>query len=263
LLYENIPGVPDFACAEYAPKKNAYCLLIPVINENGRVASQLEKARNLKVSELADIVVCDGGSIDGSVEDGIMAPLGVNAKLVKLGAGRLGAQLRMGFWWALTRGYEGVVTADGNDKDGMEAVGRFTECLSIGYDFVQGSRFIKGGLAKNTPPLRHLAIKLIHAPLISLAAGKRYTDTTNAFRAYSRAYLTHPDVIPFREVFGSYELLAYLSAKADRLGLRTCEVPVARVYPKKGGVPTKISFFSGNFELIRILINNLRGKYDA
>jgi dolichol-phosphate mannosyltransferase len=60
-----------------------------------------------------------------------------------------------------------------------------------------------------------------------------------------------------------YELLAYLSVRASQLGLKTCEVPVTRAYPHKGKTPTKISFWRGNGELLKILFDNLRGKYKA
>ena len=104
-------------------------------------------------------------------------------------------------------------------------------------------------------------MRLLHAPIISLTAKKIYTDTTNAFRAYSKKYLTHPDVLPFRDVFMGYELLAYLSVRADQLGMKTTEIPVRRAYPKKQKTPTKISFFKGNAELMKVLLLNLTGKY--
>ena len=66
---------------------------------------------------------------------------------------------------------------------------------------MQGSRFIPGGHAINTPKTRYAAVRLIHAPIISAAAHQWFTDTTNAYRAYSREYLTHPDVQPLRDVF--------------------------------------------------------------
>ena len=58
-----------------------------------------------------------------------------------------------------------------------------------------------------------------------------------------------------------YELLAYLSVRASQLGLRACEVPVTRVYPRGQKTPTKISFFRGNSELLKILFQNMRGAY--
>ena len=86
--------------------------------------------------------------------------------------------------------------------------------------------------------------------------------TTNAYRAYSREYLTHPDVRPLRDVFGGYELLAYLSIRATQLGLKACEVPVTRAYPATGKTPTKISGFKGNSDLMKVLLNALAGKYN-
>ena len=67
---------------------------------------------------------------------------------------------------------------------------------------------------------------------------------------------------PFREVFVKYELLAYLSTSASRLGYKTCEVPVKREYPKNSKTPTKISFFKGNFDLLKTLFINMVGGYN-
>ena len=191
-----------------------------------------------------------------------MQSLGVNTLLVKEDIGRQGAQLRMGFWWALQRGYQGIITIDGNNKDSIEDIPSFIEKLDQGYDFIQGSRFIKGGKAINTPLIRLLSVRLIHAPVISLTAKKRFTDTTNAYRGYSTRYLNDSRVKPFRSIFQNYELLAYLSTKATQLGFKACEIPVRREYPKQGKTPTKISFFKGNIDLLQTLLNNAFGKYN-
>ena len=262
-IYEKIDGVPRFECEELDGKNTKYCICIPIINEGERIHRELKRAQEAGADRLADIIICDGGSTDGCTDTSKLKSLGVNTLLVKRDGGKQGAQLRMGFWWCLRRGYEGIITIDGNDKDSIEDVPRFIEKLDEGYDFVQGSRFIKGGKAINTPFLRYISVRLIHAPVISLTAGKHYTDTTNAYRAYSKRYLTHSGVQPFRDIFQTYELLAYLSVKADRLGLRTCEVPVTRAYPETGKTPTKISLFKGNGELLSILFKNLRGEYDC
>ena len=185
----------------------------------------------------------------------------VNTLLVKQDKGKQGAQLRMGIWWALERGYEGIITIDGNNKDSIEDIPRFIEKLKEGYDLVQGSRFIPGGKAINTPFIRTLSVKLIHAPIISLTAHKRFTDTTNAYRAYSKKYLTDERVKPLRDIFMTYELLAYLSVRATQIGLKACEIPVTRAYPHTGKTPTKISFFKGNSELMKILLKNAFGEY--
>ena len=262
MLYQKQAGVPQFSCAEFCGKTKEYAVLIPIINEGDRIIKELKRAYRNRISDYADLVICDGGSTDGCTEEQRLRKWKVNTLLVKRDEGKQGAQLRMGIWWALERGYEGILTIDGNNKDSIEDVPRFIEKLQEGYDFVQGSRFLKGGRAIRTPLLRLLSVRLIHAPVISLTARHRFTDTTNAYRAYSRRYLTDPRVQPLREIFMTYELLAYLSVRATQLGMKACEIPVTRAYPKEGKTPTKISFFKGNLELMKILFKNAAGLYN-
>lgn len=262
MIYEKQSGVPSFECTEYAEKTKDYVVLIPIINEGDRIIKELKRAYKYNVSDYADIVICDGGSTDGCTEDNTLRKLKVNTLLVKHDMGKQGAQLRMGIWWALQRGYKGIITIDGNNKDSIEDVPHFIEKLEEGYDLVQGSRFVKGGKAINTPFIRTVSVKLIHAPIISLTAHQRFTDTTNAYRAYSARYLQDVRVQPLRDIFMTYELLAYLSVRATQIGYKACEIPVTRAYPKTGKTPTKISFFKGNSELMKILLKNARGAYN-
>lgn len=261
MLIERQEGVPQFECEEFGEKQSDYVVLIPVINEGERIILELTKAHEHNVDQVADIVICDGDSTDGSTEHEKLKSLGVNTLLIKKDTGKQGAQLRMGLWWALRRGYTGIITIDGNNKDSIEDVPRFIEKLQEGYDFIQGSRFIKGGKAIHTPWVRTLSVRLMHAPVISLTARHRFTDTTNAYRGYSANYLSDSNVQPFRDIFMTYELLAYLSVRASQLGMKVCEVPVTRAYPKTGKVPTKISPLKGNWNLLKILFKNLFGCY--
>ncbi len=260
--YKKLQGVPKFECLEFENKIKEYVVLIPIINEGERILKELMRAKKNNISEYVDIVICDGGSTDGCTDTDKLRQLNVNTLLIKRDVGKQGAQLRMGIWWALQRGYKGIITIDGNNKDSIEDVPRFIEKLEEGYDLVQGSRFIKGGHAINTPFIRNISVRLIHAPIISLTAHQRFTDTTNAYRAYSARYLTDERVQPLRDIFMTYELLAYLSVRATQLGMKACEIPVTRAYPKKGKTPTKISFFRGNSELMKILLKNAMGAYN-
>ena len=255
MLVEKRPGIPKYECFEYAEKTKEYVVLIPIINEGDRIIKELTRAKEHHIANYADIVICDGGSTDGCTNEEILRSLDVNTLLIKRDEGKQGAQLRMGISWALERGYEGIITIDGNNKDSIEK-------LKEGYDLVQGSRFIEGGKAINTPFIRTVSVRLLHAPVISMTAHQKFTDTTNAYRAYSRRYLTDIRVQPLRDIFMTYELLAYLSVRATQIGMKACEIPVTRAYPKTGKTPTKISFFKGNSELLRILFKNMQGAYN-
>ncbi len=151
---------------------------------------------------------------------------------------------------------------DGNNKDDPSALPSFIKALESGIDHVQGSRYIRGGQAVNTPFLRHWGVRLMHAPLISWASGHPYTDTTNGFRAYSRRLLEDPRVAPFRDAFVGYELHYYLAIRAARLGFQVLEVPVTREYPAAGQTPTKISGWRGNWSILKTLLKVVRGDYN-
>ena len=181
--------------------------------------------------------------------------------LVKTGPGKLSAQLRCAYAFSLDQGYDGIITIDGNDKDDPEAISKFIDMLKQDIDFVQASRFIPGGIAVNTPKLRDFAIRFIHAPMLSLFSGFRWTDTTQGFRAYSRRMLLDPQVALFRDVFMTYELLAYLSYRAPKLGYKCAELPTIRCYPQ-GEVPTKISSIKGNLSVLLVLFRACFGKYN-
>lgn len=252
---------PAYEVREFAPKRSDYCVCIFVINEGEKLHKQLGRMKHL--ADRIDIVLADGGSTDGSTERERLEAQGVNTCLVKTGPGKLGSQMRMAFDWALSRGYEGVVVIDGNNKDSVEDVPRFVEKLREGYDHVQGSRFVPGGSHENTPLSRLVGLKVLHVPLMRLASGFPYTDTTNGFRAYSPRLLSDPRIGLFRDVFTGYEVHYYLAVKAARLGFRCVEIPVTRKYPATGKTPTKISPIRGNLQVIRKLVDVVTGKYDV
>jgi glycosyltransferase involved in cell wall biosynthesis len=242
-----------------APRIYDYALVIPVLNEGERIRAQLLRIRALAPG--VDVVVADGGSSDGAVAPEFLAAAGVRALLVKTGPGRLGAQLRMAYAWCPDNGYAGIVTIDGNGKDGIEAIPVFVDRLRDGFAYVQGSRYRPGGRAEHTPLDRVLAGRLLHAPLLSLAGRRWYTDTTNGFRGYSAAYLADPRVAPFRDVFDRYALLFYLTVRAGQLDYRTCEVPVIRRYPPAGQTPTKIAGLRGRLAMLAEVFAVVLGRY--
>ncbi len=260
-LLNGVPvELPSHTVRAFGPRTSAYALAVFVLNEGERIRSQLLKMRPL--AAVVDIVIVDGGSTDGALDEAYLTECGVRALVTKHGGGGLSAQMRAGLFWCLSEGYDGIVTIDGNDKDDSSAVPSFVSALRDGYDHVQGSRYVPGGRGINTPLSRHFGVMLLHAPLISIAARSRYTDTTNGFRAYSARFLRDPRVQPFRAVFIGYGLHYYLAIRAARLGFRVIELPVTRAYPATGAVPSKIKGLRGNIGILRTLRDAVLGKFD-
>jgi len=244
---------PDYDVQEFSAKKHAYAICVFVINEGERVQKQLQRMK--QYTDQIDVIVADGGRTDGSLEPSFLQKVHVRTLLTKRGKGKLSAQMRMAFAYCLEEGYEGIVVVDGNGKDDVSAIPDFIKLLGAGYDHIQGSRYIHGGRAINTPLLRHIAVNILHAPLLSLASRHRHTDTTNGFRAYSRRLLSDPELAIFREVFVTYELHYYLAVESARSSknYKLIETPVTRTYPKVGEMPTKISPIKGNLHVLGIL----------
>lgn len=177
--------VPAYDTQLWLGRQHPWCVVIPVINEGERIRNLLARMAALNIAALADIIIVDGGSKDGSLALDVLKEKGVRGLLLKTDPGKLSAQLRCAYAFVLDQGYQGIVTIDGNDKDDPEAIPRFIDALKQGVDFVQASRFIAGGVAENTPKSRDFAIRFIHAPMLSLFSGFHWTDTTQGFRAYS------------------------------------------------------------------------------
>ena len=252
--------LPKFSINEFSPQKSKYCICVFNLNEGEKFKQQITEMGTF--DDILDIIIADGGSADDSINEDFLKQNQVNTLVIKTGDGGLSAQMRMAFAFSLARGYRGIITMDGNHKDNPNSIPHFYEALENGMDHIQGSRFIPGGKGINTPWTRNWAIRLIHAPLISLASGFHYTDTTNGFRGYSARFLLDKNVAPFRNIFSTYELHYYLAIRAPRLGYRVIEVPVIRRYPAIGKIPTKISPIKGNLLLLKILIRAVTGRYN-
>lgn len=253
--------VPDFSTQMFFERKTKYVLIIPVINEGERIRRQLEAISKASINSQIDVIVADGGSTDGSLDASFLIATGVRGLMTKTGSGKLSAQLRCAYALAVLEGYEGIVTIDGNGKDSIENIPDFIAALDRGIDYGQASRFIRGGKGINTPLSRLIAIRLIHAPVLSLFGKRWFTDTTQGYRSYSKRYLLDDRVQPFRAIFNRYELLAYLTVRAGQLGYKTQEIATKRVYPENEATPTKIGGFKAHMDLMSVLWHVAIGSY--
>ena len=248
-----------FTTSAYKKRGTAYAFAVITWNEGERVRSQLR--RMSPMSGIADIIVVDGESDDGSITESLLRNCDARARLVVHERG-LGSAIRAAIEYTQTEGYDGLILVDGNGKDGVEALPKFVDALERGVGLAQGSRFLKGGLHRNTPGSRLAGIHVVVRPLIRLASGFRYTDPTNGFRAMSMRYLRDGRLAPLRPFFRRFNLQLYLVARAPRLGYRVEEIPVSRVYPEGKSVPTKITRLRTKLLFLWELLMTVSGRYN-
>jgi dolichol-phosphate mannosyltransferase len=89
--------------------------------------------------------------------------------------------------------------------------------------------------------------------LFSLVAGKRVSESTNGFRAFRTALLQDRRINIWQEWLNEYELEPYLYYKVIKLGYKTTEVPVTKIYPPRELGYTKMQPISGWWSILRPL----------
>ena len=89
-------------------------------------------------------------------------------------------------------------------------------------------------------PFYRKAATRFHPLLMSLFCGKRVTESSNGYRAMKVTLLADPRIDLHQDWLDGYELEVYLLMKLIKLGYRTTEVPVRKIYPPKTVGNTKM-----------------------
>ena len=222
-------------------------LVVPVWDEEKKIGEVVRRAPRDIVDE---VLVVDDGSADRSPQ--VARERGATVLLMGRTVG-VGAALRAGFMWARDRGFDVIVVCAGNNKDFPEEIPRLLDPIVEGADFVQGSRFAKGGRSGGMPVYRQIATRL-HPVLFSIASGKWVSESTNGFRAFRAKLLDDARIRLDQSWLDEYELEPYLYWKAITLGYRTCEVPVTKIYPPKAIGYTKMKPITGWWSMLRPIV---------
>ena len=222
-------------------------LVVPVWDEEKKIGEVVRRAPRDIVDE---VLVVDDGSADRSPQ--VARERGATVLLMGRTVG-VGAALRAGFMWARDGGFDVIVVCAGNNKDFPEEIPRLLDPIVEGADFVQGSRFAKGGRSGGMPVYRQIATRL-HPILFSIASGKWVSESTNGFRAFRAKLLDDARIRLDQSWLDEYELEPYLYWKAIRLGYRTCEVPVTKIYPPKALGYTKMKPITGWWSMLRPIV---------
>jgi dolichol-phosphate mannosyltransferase len=104
------------------------------------------------------------------------------------------------------------------------------------------------------PFYRQLATRIVHPWLFSLIVMRRFTDTTNGFRAIRLSALRASGIDLDQSWLDRYELEPYLFYKMIRLGYKVKEVPVTKIYPPHELGYTKMKPITGWWSILRPLI---------
>lgn len=207
-------------------------VIIPALNEAAALPSVLHDLA-FHVPDF-DVLVIDDGSTD---ETATVARAG-GARVVSLPFNMgVGTALRTGFRFAARHGYDRVVQTDADGQHDPSQILSLTGALDRGADLVIGSRFMADDGHYRLSGARRLAMAVLSF-LTVLLLGRRVTDTTSGFRAFSRELVAE---------FGATYPREFLSDTVEALlmasyrGFSVCEVPV-RMRARAGGIASHRSF---------------------
>lgn len=218
--------------------------IIPVFNEGEKAKKVVEEIPKNFVDE---IVLID----DGSDEKNSFFLKDLEAKVLKHKKNQgVGASIRSGLYYGLKKDFDIAVILSGSGKTPPFQIPKLLEPLCRGFEFVQGSRYLKGGELKNAPLHRNFGTKA-YTYLFSLFCGKKITDASSGFRAFYLNILRDKRINLRQKWLNTYELEPYLLFKVLKLNYKYMEVPVQIVYPEKDKEYTKMKPFLDWWRIFR------------
>ncbi len=218
---------------------------VVVYNEGPKIKDTLSK---FPENPPYDVVIVDDGSTDDTLKYIGKFKYPLIHHIVNLGVGKA---IKDAIAYGQKNGYDIIIVMAGNGKMQPEDIPILVQpILEEGYDYVQGSRYLKGGKSDNLPTFRNIMIKLFSL-IIYLITGFKGTDATCGFRAYKLSILNDPRIDIWQDWLDKYELEYYIHYKVLTLRYKVKEVPVAMIYPKEKKGYSKIKPFSGWWSMIR------------
>lgn len=211
------------------------CVVIPTYNEAKTIARIVKEIR----AQGLDVVVVDDGSCDKTHI--ISQDNGAIVLRNNINEGK-GASLIKGFNYALSKGFEAIITMDGDGQHLPEDISYFTHLAQYSDSGVFiGNRMLN---IRNMPGVRVLTNKFM-SWLISKVARQDIPDSQCGFRLIKKSVL---EKFEFRTT--RYETESELLIQASRLGFKIESVPIKTVYL---GAKSQISPVLDTLRFIRFI----------
>ncbi|RNF83845.1 glycosyltransferase family 2 protein [Montanilutibacter psychrotolerans] len=219
--------------------RNRVAVLVPALNEALRIREVVEGA----LAHCPNVIVVDDGSDDGTHEQIADLPVILLRHAQRQGKG---ASLRDGFAEALRRGFDGVLTIDGDGQHSPDDIPRLLAAAAAHPGaIVIGARLRKRA---SQPGYRRMANEFGDWG-IGWGCGYRIADTQSGQRYYPAAVCALDDVPGDGFVFEAQILIS----AARRLDAHVVSVPVESRYQQSGeAVQFRKSHFRPLHDLYRI-----------
>jgi dolichol-phosphate mannosyltransferase len=207
------------------PDAPLVAVAIPALNEAGKIGRVLDKFPR---DPRFEAIVVDDGSTDGTGDE---AREHGAALVIRHDQRRgVGSAIRDGWKAGVERNRPYLALLSGDDQhDPAEMIAALDALLAADADYLQGSRWMRGGQVVGNTGGRGLGTR-VYSVAFSLLAGRRVTDATNGFRIFRSSILQSSTVNIDQGWLDSYDLEPYVLFKAIRGGYRVVEHPCTVIY---------------------------------
>ena len=231
-------------------------VVVPAYNEEWRILPTVGAIATHMCSrgEPWELIVADDGSTDTTVEllQDLRFP---NMRILVADRNRgKGNAVRRGM---LAANGEYVLFADADQSTPIEQFDRLLATIHQGYDVAVGSRAAAGAAVSGKSLLRRVLSRGLRL-LVSLGFGVRIADTQCGFKLFTADAARSLFALQIVDGF-SFDLeVLYLSGK---VGLRVAEVPVEWIDAPGSTVDAAKVSLQFVVDLVKIRMNDLRGRY--
>lgn len=214
------------------------CVLIPTYNEAQAIGSVVKSLKNKGL----DVLVVDDGSTDETAQSAQRQ----GAETIRLteNMGK-GASLKAGFRYALNKGYDAVITMDGDAQHSPEDIPKFIrEAANPKVDMLVGNRMSS---TKNMPLVRWITNNLMSF-FISMICWRNIRDSQCGFRLIKTKVLKEITLSTSK-----YEIESEIIIAAHKKHFKIKFIPIQTIYAKEASqinpVLDTLRFFKFVFKL--------------
>ncbi|HET8681783.1 MAG TPA: glycosyltransferase family 2 protein [Micromonosporaceae bacterium] len=212
-------------------------VVVPARNEQRNIAWVLRRLPTV----VDEVILVDGHSVDQTIA--IARTVRPDIVVVTENGSGKGAALRAGF---ATATCDIIVMIDADGSMDPAELHRFITPLMNGYDFVKGSRFLRGGGSTDLTPLRwlgnHALTRMTNALFLI-----RFTDLCYGYCSFRRECLPALALTAH-----GFEIETELAVHAVKANLRIAEVPSMEL-PRRWGMSNLHAFRDGQ-RVLRTLV---------
>lgn len=233
-------------------------LVIPAFNEENRIGNTLRKVVDYCREKFSryEVIVVDDCSADG-ISD-------IASKYKDEGVRVVRNEVNRGKGYSIKRGvleakHSLVLFSDSDLATPIEELDKFIEYMESGFDVVIASRNMRESHIMVKQPLYRQAMGKIFPLLVNLLVLPGFRDTQCGFKLFKTSEAKKIFPLQSLDGFGFDVEILFI---AQKMGLRIKEAPVTWIDKEGSKVSPVRDAVKMLLDLVKILLNDLSGKYN-